>query len=120
MRSIGRLAFGVRILADPKVGVSDLARRMVCSYGMGETLGHQAFERLRDGHPVYFEDEARQIGIEVRRLTDEAHALARRVLIDEHVVLERVAAALLEHETLTGPRLQALLAPPIALRASDS
>jgi cell division protease FtsH len=53
----------------------------------------------------------------VGRLVAEARALARRVLVDERASLERVAAALLEHETLSSQQLDVLLAQRIvALR----
>lgn len=108
------------VLGEPSAGastdlsrVSGLARQMVCEFGMAENLGQQAFGRLDNGVPVYSEDEARQIGVEVRRLTDEAHRLARRVLTDERAALDRTADALLDHETLTAQQLQALMAPPL-------
>jgi len=114
------------VLGEPSAGassdlarVSVLARKMVCEYGMGDNLGQQAFERTAIGAPIYSEDEARQIGIEVRRITDEAHELARRVLRDERGALDRVAEALLEHETLGHERLAALMRPS-ARRAAQA
>ena len=95
-------------------GVSALARRMVCEYGMGEGLGPQAFERHESGIAVYSEDEAKRIGAEIRRLTDGALGLARKVIGAERDALDRIAAALLEHETLSSDQLEALMSSPLA------
>jgi cell division protease FtsH len=86
-----------------------LARRMVCEFGMSDALGLRSFGPVDEGLPAYSEDEARTIGVEVARITDEAHRLARRVLDDRRPALERTAAALLEHETLTSAQLDVLL-----------
>jgi ATP-dependent metalloprotease FtsH len=86
-----------------------LARRMVCEFGMSDALGLRSFGPVDEGLPAYSEDEARTIGVEVARITDEAHRLARRVLDDRRPALERTAAALLEHETLTSDQLDVLL-----------
>ena len=115
------------VLGEPSAGassdlarVSELARRMVCEFGMAESLGPQAFERYDNGTPVYSEDEARQIGVAVRRIADEAHTLARRVLRDERELLDRIALALLEHETLSSEQLEGLCSPQPAPTRSGS
>ncbi len=93
--------------------VSELARQMVCELGMSEKLGPRFFGRLDNGMPDYSEDEARQIGIEMRRIIDEADDLARRTLAAERAALDRTAAALLEHETLTSDQLEVLMSAPL-------
>jgi cell division protease FtsH len=112
---LGGRAAEEMVLGEPSAGassdlsrVSELARRMVCEFGMAASLGQQAFGRLDNGVPVYSEDEARQIGVAVRQITDEAHILARRVLSDERALLDCIARALLEHETLSCEQLQRL------------
>jgi len=89
-------------------GVNALAQRMVCELGMSPALGHLTFELDHDGARRYSEDEARLIGIEIRRLTDEAHDRARRLLAGSRDVLDRVAHALVEQETLTASELEHL------------
>ncbi|HET9442660.1 MAG TPA: cell division protein FtsH, partial [Acidimicrobiales bacterium] len=91
--------------------VGDLARRMVRIYGMSKELGLLACPDGPDGGrpaPSFSEDSARLIDAEVRALVDEATRLARSVLV--RPVLDRVAAALVEHETLSGAKLQELAA----------
>ena len=94
------------------------ARQMVTQYGMSETLGpialgtsdSQPFMGRDFGHqPDYSPDIAREIDREVRRLIDEAHDEALEVLAANRLVLEDLAEALLESETVEGAQLAAIL-----------
>ena len=84
-------------------GVAEIARRMVAELGMSKVVGaiNYADEVGPDGRPVYSEETARLIDAEVRLLVEEAGAMARRVLTASRDALDRVAAALMERETLT-------------------
>lgn len=55
------------------------------------------------------EDTARLIDAEVKRLTDEAEAEARRILTQHSDQLETIAQALLEYETLSGAEIKGVL-----------
>ncbi|WP_420141576.1 ATP-dependent zinc metalloprotease FtsH [Sphingomonas sp.] len=90
---------------------TDMARAMVMEYGMSEKLGWLRYRDNQDevflGHSVsrnqhMSEETARLIDSEVRRLVEEGEATARKVLTDNLDELHRLAAALLEYETLTG------------------
>lgn len=90
---------------------TDMARAMVMEYGMSEKLGWLRYRDNQDevflGHSVartqsISEETSRLIDQEVRRLIEEAEGAARRVLTDNLEELNRLAAALLEFETLTG------------------
>jgi cell division protease FtsH len=90
---------------------TDMARAMVMEYGMSEKLGWLRYrdnqEEVFLGHSVarsqsVSEETARLIDSEVRRLIEEAEAAARKVLTDHIDELHRLAAALLEFETLNG------------------
>jgi cell division protease FtsH len=90
---------------------TDMARAMVMEYGMSEKLGWLRYrdnqEEVFLGHSVarsqsVSEETARLIDQEVRRLIEEAEGIARRVLTENIDELHRLAAALLEFETLTG------------------
>jgi cell division protease FtsH len=101
-----------------------LARRLVCQFGMGKAVG--LMHVAREGGPALAgalgsglvrdcsEATAAAVDEEVRALLDESYAEARRVLVRHRDQLDRVAAALLEHETLDEPALRALLAEPSA------
>ena len=90
---------------------TDLARSMVMEYGMSEKLGWLRYRDNQDevflGHSVsrnqnMSEETAQLIDSEVRRLVEEGETRARSVLTDNLDELHRLAAALLEFETLNG------------------
>ncbi|HVX88782.1 MAG TPA: ATP-dependent zinc metalloprotease FtsH [Gemmatimonadales bacterium] len=132
---IGRLAtaFGGRVAEEIIFGpekvttgaggdiqqATDLARQMVTRYGMSERVGMMAVEERssevflgRDfgSRREVSEHTAKMVDEEVKRLLDQAYAKAREVLTDHRDVLDRVALALLERETLTGEEVNLLLA----------
>jgi cell division protease FtsH len=97
---------------------TELARRMVTEFGFSERLGPLRYndnqEEIFLGHSVtqhqnMSDATARLIDEEVRRMVDEAEAKARDILTAFTDELDRVAGALLEHETLTGDEVRALL-----------
>jgi cell division protease FtsH len=92
--------------------VSEVARRMVCEFGMSDALGPLDY---RDGH-AGSEDVARAVDAEVRRLVEEAGERASRLLSDNRAQLQAVAEALIERETLSADDLEQLQQPPAARR----
>jgi cell division protease FtsH len=96
-----------------------IARLMVCSWGMSEVLGPQAFgdnqEYVFLGREIsrtqdYSEETARKIDSEVSRILREAHEGARALLVKHRETLDRVANTLIERETLDGRDLADLVA----------
>jgi cell division protease FtsH len=90
---------------------TDLARKMVCEWGMSERLGPLAFGKKEEQiflgreiatHQDYSEQTAIEIDNEVRRMVTEQYARAREILLAAREKLDRLAVALLEHETLDG------------------
>jgi len=86
-----------------------MARRMVTQFGMSEVIGlmsvgeadHEVFlGRELSQRRGISEHTARQVDTEIKRILDQAHELARKVLEKEEELLERIAQALLERETL--------------------
>jgi len=96
-----------------------IARSMVVEFGMSEKLGPQRFARA-DGEPFlgrqhtrsddHSDELAARIDEEVSRMLDEAHSRARRILEEHRAVLDSLAAALLDRETLADEDLAGLLA----------
>jgi cell division protease FtsH len=96
---------------------TDLARRMVCEYGMSR-LGPLTFGKKEEQiflgreiaqHRDFSEETARQIDLEVRRYIDEAYQSAYQ-LIDTHKdAMHRIAAALLERETIDSEEVKMLI-----------
>ncbi|HVL97635.1 MAG TPA: AAA family ATPase [Solirubrobacteraceae bacterium] len=79
------------------VVVTDIARRMVSELGMSRRVGPLHL----DGGAAVSDETARVVDAEVRALVAEAERMAARVLDDSRGALDRLAGALLEHETLT-------------------
>jgi len=69
----------------------------------------ETYSDARSGLPGYSQKETMLIGDEIRRLVDEAMARATQVLRDSRPALERIAVALLEHETVSAAQLEALV-----------
>jgi cell division protease FtsH len=111
---------------------TDLARKMVCDWGMSEKLGTinygQKDENVFLGreiaqHRGYSEQTARLIDEEVRRIVDEAYDRSFKLLKKNKELLERVGEELLERETLAKDELEALRAgkklPPLKTAPVD-
>ena len=95
-----------------------LARAMVAEYGMSEEVGPVSFSE--DGEVFLGRDFARQkdfsqatarlIDDEVRKLLEQAHALALSVLEQNAHILHRLAQLLLEKETVEGDEFEEVVA----------
>jgi cell division protease FtsH len=98
---------------------TDLAKRMICKYGMSEKLGPVSFGD--DDHDVflgrdfvmrkdYSEKKAEEIDEEVTRILRSLYDEARQILNDNRATLDRITEALLERETLDTADLKLLVA----------
>ncbi len=96
--------------ADDLQRVTEIARAMVTRYGMTDKLGQVAYETETGsflGQPVegggrrFSEDTGREIDLAVKTLVDDAFATAAGILKERRDDLDRLAALLLERETLT-------------------
>ncbi len=113
------------IFSDPTTGAQNdiekatsIARAMVTEYGMSDALGPQQLGQKqgevflgRDyGHtPNYSDAVASRIDEEIRRLIDHAHGTARAILTRHRKVLDALAEALIERETLDTPELMQII-----------
>jgi cell division protease FtsH len=88
---------------------SQIARRMVCEWGMSDELGPLSFGKREEQiflgreiaqHRDYSEQTAINIDKEVRRIVEENYRRAKDVLTEHQDLLYQVAHALLERETL--------------------
>jgi cell division protease FtsH len=99
------------------VRATELARKMVCEYGMSEmgplTYGkkeQEVFLGREIGQAQGYSDEtAQQIDKAVRRLVDEAYNSAYSILEQHKEVMHAMAAALLERETLDAAEIELLI-----------
>jgi cell division protease FtsH len=97
-----------------------LARAMVTEYGMSDVLGPQRLATA-DDEPMRVRDlpagsahsgaVAEQVDDEVKRLLDDAHDTARRLIESHRGMLDRLAARLIEVETLDEDELAPILEP---------
>jgi cell division protease FtsH len=114
---------------------TDLAERMVTTYGMSKVLGPLAYEKgqqsmfLGDGMPnprrVVSDQTALAIDQEVKDIVESAHQQALAILNQNRELLETLANQLLETEVIEGETLtqlldQVQLAPATAAHAHDS
>jgi cell division protease FtsH len=98
--------------------VARVARQMVTRFGMSERLGPVALGRQggniflgRDiaAERDFSEETAAAIDEEVRNLVDQAYRRAKEVLVKNQHVLDRIAAQLIEKETVDANELQDIL-----------
>ncbi|MFZ9857019.1 MAG: ATP-dependent zinc metalloprotease FtsH [Roseiflexaceae bacterium] len=99
--------------------VTRIARSMVTRFGMSRSLGPIAFgekeEMIFLGREIseqrnYGEEVARKIDEEVHRIVAEAYERTRNILTSNRDVLDDMANALIEYESVDGDRLRSLIA----------
>ncbi|RPJ84457.1 MAG: cell division protein FtsH, partial [Acidobacteria bacterium] len=99
--------------------VTDLARKMVCEWGMSQAMGPLTFGKKEEQiflgreiaqHQDYSEDTAIRIDQEVKSIVTSNYERAHRVLSENRQGLVRLADALLMHEVLDGEQVKRLSA----------
>jgi cell division protease FtsH len=108
------------VFDDPTTGAENdieratqIARAMVTEWGMSDVLGPRNLTAAAGGRhggaepypregvrTDHGDDLAGEIDVEVRRLIDDAHEEAHEILVHHRATLDRLAAALVERETL--------------------
>jgi cell division protease FtsH len=97
---------------------TEIARKMVCEWGMSEKLGPLAFGKKEEQiflgrefaqHRDYSEDTARLIDDEIRRVVTQSYEKAREIIQKNMAALHRLANALLEKEVLDGPQIDLII-----------
>ncbi|UCB47632.1 MAG: ATP-dependent zinc metalloprotease FtsH [Deltaproteobacteria bacterium] len=100
---------------------SDLARKMVCDFGMSDNLGPLTFGKREEQiflgreiaqHRDYSELTAQKIDEEVRSIVTGAYEKASKLIKDNLDTLHRMANALLERETLDSADIEKIMAEP--------
>jgi cell division protease FtsH len=123
------------VFGDTTTGASNdiekatgLARAMVTQYGMSDKLGPLTFgkkdEMIFLGREIseqrnYSDEIAAKIDAEVREIIDRAHDRAREALTSQRVVLDRLAALLVEKETIESDEFEALFEGVLPPRGSS-
>ncbi len=95
-----------------------LARKMVCDFGMSDSLGPLTFGKKEEQiflgreisqHRDYSELTAQKIDEEVRRIVTDAYAKTSNLIKDNLEALHQLAGALLEKETLDGKQIEEIM-----------
>ena len=110
------------VLGDISTGASNdisratqMARKMVGTYGMSDRMGNAAFDAGHDevfiGKSMaqtrpYSEETAAEMDQEIRRIMDEAYGRCRKILEQYRPQLDQVAQFLLQHETMTAQEFE--------------
>ena len=113
---------------------TDLARKMVCEWGMSE-LGPLTFGKKEEQiflgreiaqHRDYSEDTAIKIDQEVQKLVKNGYSTAKQIISDNRDTLEKIARALIEREVLDANEIKLLVEgkelppmPPPAVKPDD-
>jgi cell division protease FtsH len=97
---------------------TEIARKMICEWGMSESLGSVTLEKDTDGiflgkrlakEREYSEETARQVDIEIRKFVENAHTTAKNIMKKNRAKLDKIAAALLDKEVLTGDEVKEIV-----------
>jgi cell division protease FtsH len=99
--------------------VTLISKQMVMRFGMSEKLGPRVLGRNHDqpflgremgNEPDYSDEIAREIDDEIRRIIEESHEAAVRVLREHMVELQQLSDILIERETIDRDQFERLLA----------
>ena len=97
---------------------TDLARRMVCEWGMADELGPVSYGQEEEPiflgkeiarHKDYSENTAQRIDIAIREILESARNRAEEIIRAQKEKLEKLADALLARETLADGEVRVLL-----------
>ena len=97
---------------------TEIARKMVCEWGMSEKLGPLSFGKKEEQiflgreftqHRDYSEDTARLIDDEIRRVVTQSYEKAREIIQRNMAALHRLANTLLEKEALDGNQIDQII-----------
>ena len=107
---------------------TSLARKMVCEWGMSDSLGPMSFGKKNEeiflgreiqSHRDYSEETARMIDEEVVKIVRKAQQKAKRILKTKVKYLHGIAQALLEHETINGDEVLNIMKGKPITRSSN-
>ena len=93
---------------------TEIAREMICRFGMSDKFGFQSFEEPNQFSgeslpPAFSEETSREIDREVKLLIESAYADAKRIIMENREKLEKLATTLAERETMDGRDVEELV-----------
>ena len=111
----GRISTGA---TDDIKQATELARKMVCAWGMSDELGPLSYSQDKEHiflgreiaqHRDYSEETAQKIDEEMDNLIDRNYNRARKILNENIAILHKLVELLREKETITGKELDDLI-----------
>ena len=97
---------------------TEIARKMVCEWGMSENLGPLTFGKKEEQiflgrefaqHRDYSEETARLIDNEIRAIVTQSYEKAKDILQRNMAILNQLANSLLEKEVLDGRQIDSII-----------
>ena len=97
---------------------TEMARKMVCEWGMSDVLGPLTFGQKEEQiflgkefarHRDYSEEIAMSIDKEIVRMVSDNYEKAKQLIEDNRETVQRIAEALLERETLDASEIEAVM-----------
>ncbi len=97
---------------------TELARKMICEWGMSDVLGPLTFGKKEEAiflgreiaqHRDYSEQTAQIIDREIRDVVERNYRRAKEILTSKLSILHELAKALLEYETLNGEEVERIV-----------
>lgn len=108
---------------------TEIARRMVCEWGMSEILGPLAYGEKEGSvflgkditkHRDFSEQTAQTIDREIRDIVDRNYKHAKEILVSKLDVLHEMSRALMEYETIDGTEVDLICRGERLVRAAKS
>jgi len=106
-----------------------LARKMVCEWGMSETMGPLSYGKKEEAiflgrefatHKDYSEETAQKIDAEVARIVSDRYEEAKKLLTENLDTLNHLAVELLEKEVLNATEIDAIIGIPMRETEPDN
>ncbi len=97
---------------------TEIARKMVCEWGMSDKLGPLAFGQKEEQiflgreftqHRDYSEETARQIDSEIGTIVRDCYEKAKGIIHENMAILNQLANTLLEKEVLDGHQIDSII-----------
>jgi len=107
---------------------TQIARKMVCEWGMSEVLGPMTFGKKNEeiflgreiqSHRDFSEVTARMIDEEVVRIVRKAQSTAQETLSKNRELLHGLAKALLKYETIDGVEVNTIMDGKLIIRSNN-
>jgi cell division protease FtsH len=108
---------------------TEIARKMICEWGMSDSLGPVSFgkkdEQIFLGREMaaaknFSEATAVEIDSEIRRIVEDNYKRARALLTENIEFLHAISAALIEKENLNGSEVDEIMGRAVAGTSADS